>query len=276
MTTDDLRSTTLSTLERGLVVLEYLALEGEAPAKRIAADTHLRPGVCYHILRTLVAMDFVSRNEEGLYQLASRSHALGRQLNNHSAVPAELNLILTRLHAQTKETSYVARWADGKVSLQNYLVGQHPVTVDRLEVGYSGDMHARASAKAIIAHLPAEQISALFARRRLTPVTPNTITDFEELRMEFAQIRSQGWAIDREEFRDGVNCVAAAYFDAQGRPGGAFAVSVPLSRFTPHRSRLIEAVVEAASIATRFLETGQLRIGDGADRSSSSTSGPIT
>ncbi|MCC9738414.1 IclR family transcriptional regulator [Streptomyces sp. MNU89] len=247
-------TTTLSTLERGLAVLEYICEHGPANAKRIARDLGLRQGTCYHILRTLAVSGHVARQPDGQYEPGPHAYWVARQIQKRVAVVPELSVILARLHNVTGgETSYITRWQDGAAILQHYLAGTQATNVGKLEVGFGGDLHARASSKAIIALLPGDQVEALFKGVKLAQLTPATITDYEELLVELAQIRRQGYAMDREEFAEGVQCVASGFVSPDGTPAGAYTVSVPTIRFAKLKPTLVAAVVEAAAMATRFL-----------------------
>ncbi|PWC05586.1 IclR family transcriptional regulator [Agromyces badenianii] len=253
------KSETLSTLSRGMAVFEHIVVSGPVTAKQIAAWFGISAGVCYHILRTLEADGYVVRQSGGVYELGPHGYGLGRRLQQHSEIAPELAVILTRLFNATAETTFVAEWRSGAVLLRNFLTSNHSVSVGGLEVGYTGDMHARASCKSILAHLPVEQVDTLFAGVRLTSLTRNTIVELDALQVELARVRSQGYAIDNEEFAEGMQCVSAPYFAPEGVPAGSFTVSAPVERFRRNLPQLIERVREAANIASTLLASGRLR-----------------
>jgi DNA-binding IclR family transcriptional regulator len=253
------KSEILTTLSRGMAVFEHLVNAGPATAKQLAAERGLSLGVCYHVLRTLEADGYVIRGEGGRYELGPHGFALGRGLQRHSEIAPELAVILTRLFNATGETAFIAEWTGGAVLLRHFLTSTHTLSVGGLEVGYTGDMHARASCKSILAHLPVEQVETLFAGVTLTRLTPRTVTDLDGLLMELARVRSQGYAVDEEEFAEGMRCVSAPYFAPDGTPAGSFTVSAPAERFTRTRPQLVAAVGEAATLASSLLASGRLR-----------------
>lgn len=238
--------------------MEFVALNGPCTAKRIAREINLKLSTCYHVLRTLVAAGFLSRLDDGTYDVGSRTHSYVRAVQDRFSVRPELLVALKRLHNSTRETSYVSGWNDGSLVLQHYLAGLHPLNVGPLDIGYTGDMHARAAGKAVLAHLPVEEVEAMLSGMPLRAVTENTITDFEEFQVELAQTRSQGYAIDREELLEDVHCVAAPFFTLHRIPAGAYTVSVPAERFQRNKALLIQRVIEASEMVTRFLLTGRL------------------
>jgi DNA-binding IclR family transcriptional regulator len=253
------KSEVLTTLSRGMAVFEYIVSAGPVTAKQIAAEFGISSGVCYHVLRTLEADEYVVRRSGGGYEVGPHGFALGRGLQRHSEIAPELAVILTRLFNGTGETAFIAEWRDGAVLLRHFLTSTHTLSVGGLEVGYTGDMHARASCKTILAHLPVEQVETLFSGIQLRRLTPHTVVDLDELLVELVRIRAQGYAIDDEEFVEGMQCVSAAYFTPAGAPAGSFTVSAPAERFRRKRVQLVETVREAAQLATSLLAAGRLR-----------------
>ncbi|WP_131735459.1 IclR family transcriptional regulator [Actinomadura roseirufa] len=251
--------TVLHTLDRGLQVLEAVAaVDGTATAKVLSRQLGIKIGTCYHLLRTLVATGYLVRLAGGGYDVGPRAASLSRHLQRRAGPLPGLSVILTRLHNKTKETSYISGWYHGTPVLQHYLTGAQALRVGTLDVGYSGNMHARASCKAILAFLPTEQVATMFEGVPLDALTPRTITDFDSLTVELARVRHRGYALDLEEYASGVSCVAAPFFNGAGTPAGTFTVSVPVSRFTERQALLTREVREAASMATTLLRTGRL------------------
>lgn len=62
--------------------------------------------------------------------------------------------------------------------------------------------------------------------------TTHTLTDPEELHLEFAKIREDGYALDREEHEPGINCLAIPLFlTSKSVPDGAVSVTAVAQRF---------------------------------------------
>lgn len=252
-------ATTLRTLERGLALLGAVAAaDGRATAKVLSRDFGLKLGTCYHLLRTLRDNGYVTRLPGGAYGLGPRAVALGRDLQQQAGAAPELLAILTRLHNQTNETAYICGWYHGVITLQEFIAGTHQLSVGGLNAGYTGNMHARASCRAVLAQLPTEVIATMFDGITLAPLTAHTIVDYDQLLNELLLVRQRGFAIDREEFTDGVCCVAAAFVAPDGRPAGSYAVSVPTSRFDRGATMLTAEVRRAAAMATKLIADGRV------------------
>lgn len=267
-------TTVLQTLVRGLEVLDVVATSnGRATAKQIARSLGLRLSTCYHLLRTLRAEGYIVRVDGGTYDVGPRGGRLGHHLEVRFGPSPEISALLSRLHNKTQETAYVCGWYHGGIVMQQFINGTRPLQVSQLEVGYSANMHARASCKSVLAYLPKDIVTAMFAGVDLAPLTPHTIVSYPELMRQLAQVRRNGYATDEEEFHEGVCCVAAPFFDADGNPVGSFTVSVPSNRFAAVRATIAREVLEAASLATTLLESGRLMIADQSTPSPDSRAG---
>lgn len=247
----------LQTLLRGLSVLDIVVTAKEpATAKCIARKLGIPVATCYHLLRTLVAGGYLIRASGGTYEVGPQGGRLGYHLERKFGPTPEASALLMRLRNRTGETAYISRFRHGTITMQQLIPGAGPVSVGNLDVGYSADLHARASCLSVLAYLPPDLVQTMLAGTVLAQLTPNTVTSFADLVKRLARVRKAGYAIDREEFAEGVCCVSAPFFDADDQPLGSYTVSVAAGKFPSHRAELIAAVVEAASLATRLTRTG--------------------
>ncbi|MDX3548331.1 IclR family transcriptional regulator [Streptomyces europaeiscabiei] len=109
----------------------------------------------------------------------------------------------------------------------------HPVRTFHT-IGDTSPLHATAVGRAVLAHLPKQDVEELIAQglERFTDTTP---ADPEELRAELDRIRTDGYAVNRNQYRPGVCAIAAPVLDEAGAPLASVAVSMPDSRFDAER-----------------------------------------
>jgi IclR family acetate operon transcriptional repressor len=252
------RSGGLTTLQRGLLLLELIAqADGEATAKQLGEQTGIKIGTCYHLLRTLVEEGYVIRLGAGRYSLGHRIASLQARLRERQAPDPAIVSILRTLWQRVDETTYLTGWYGDEIVLQTFLPGSHAVSVRNLDIGYAGNVHARASCRAMLALLGEDKAKAMLENVDRPMMTRHTITDLEALLVELRLTVDRGFAVDREEFADGVCCIGAAFLDRTGFPCGSYTVSVPLHRFEAQYDFLGQSVVEAAQSASRYLGYSQ-------------------
>ncbi|MEU9882116.1 IclR family transcriptional regulator [Streptomyces phaeochromogenes] len=140
------------------------------------------------------------------------------------------------------------------------------VVVDRVDcdhavrtfhtIGDTSPLHATATGRAVLAHLPKQDVEESIARglERYSETTP---ADPEELRAELRRIRTDGYAVNRNQYRPGVCAIAAPVLDEDGTPLATVAISMPDSRYDadklPEWGRLVADTT--AEIAERRLGT---------------------
>ncbi|MEU9780804.1 IclR family transcriptional regulator [Streptomyces phaeochromogenes] len=140
------------------------------------------------------------------------------------------------------------------------------VVVDRVDcdhavrtfhtIGDTSPLHATATGRAVLAHLPKQDVEEFIARglERYSETTP---TDPEELRAELRRIRTDGYAFNGNQYRPGVCAIAAPVLDEDGTPLATVAISMPESRYDadelPEWGRLVADAT--AEIAERRLGT---------------------
>jgi IclR family acetate operon transcriptional repressor len=105
----------------------------------------------------------------------------------------------------------------------------HPVRTFHT-IGDNSPLHATAVGRAVLAHLPKQDVEELIAGglERYSDTTP---ADPDALRTELDRIRSDGYAVNRNQYRQGVCAIAAPILDEEGTPLAAVAVSMPESRY---------------------------------------------
>jgi DNA-binding IclR family transcriptional regulator len=146
------------------------------------------------------------------------------------------------LAARTGETAYVAMRQRDQLVLLCSLPGHHPVGVASSPIGTIEQGHARASGKLLLALAPEEAREAYLAAHPLKRLTPSTITRKDELLKAFERIRADGYALDDEEFTEGVRCVSAPV--GSGAASLVVSLSAPSERFAANREAYITAALE--------------------------------
>jgi IclR family acetate operon transcriptional repressor len=101
-----------------------------------------------------------------------------------------------------------------------------------INIGDTSPLHATATGRAILAHLPGEDVEELIDRG-LERFNDSTPTDSAGLRAELDRVRADGYSLNLNQYRPDVCAVAAAILDTDGTPLAAVAISMPASRYEP-------------------------------------------
>ncbi|WP_461059847.1 IclR family transcriptional regulator [Streptomyces pseudoechinosporeus] len=138
------------------------------------------------------------------------------------------------------------------------------VVVDRVDcdhvvrtyhaIGDTSPLHATATGHAVLAYLPKADIDEIVTRG-LESYSDSTPTDPAQLRADLRRVRTDGYAVNRNQYLPGVCAIAAPVLDDDGSPLASVVVSMPDSRYDPERlpelGRLVAGA--AAEITARRL-----------------------
>lgn len=214
-------------LDRALTILDELAL---APAGLGLVELSRRAGIAkstaHRLVSTLEQRGFVFRLPGG-----------GQYVLGLKAVGAINPLATLILHTALEG---LAQHSGESVNL-GMLHGPDVVYVDRVEshhalrwgvtVGSRVPVHCSSMGKAILAELPPATRRGLLQSSTLQRLTRNTITDVAALEEELRRVHTDGYAVDDEEYMDGVRCIAAAVHRGNSVIG-AVSIAGPAMRFT--------------------------------------------
>jgi DNA-binding IclR family transcriptional regulator len=179
---------------------------------------------------------------------------LASQFLEHCDLAQLAVLLLRQLHAQFDEQVILDVFQGSHRHTIYQLQSSRPLTINPAPPGGGELHHCTSLGKLLLSSLDEPELEALIATRRLPAFTEHTITDPEDLRREIAQVRQAGYAVAREEQREGLIGVGAPVRDMSGRTVAGVAVGFPVVRTTPSREAAITRAVRrtAAEISLRL------------------------
>ncbi len=92
-------------------------------------------------------------------------------------------------------------------------------------------LHADAAGKVLVAYAN-DALRERLLDEGLEKLTPHTCADRESFLAELSRVRQQGYAIDHEEYIQGVICFAAPVFDYAGHVAGSICCSVLMLHYS--------------------------------------------
>jgi DNA-binding IclR family transcriptional regulator len=112
-----------------------------------------------------------------------------------------------------------------------------------------------AGGKSLLAAMPPADLERRYAGHGLAARTPSSVSDWEALMAELAEIRRTGYALNLEEGESGICAVGAAMRDLTGAPIAAIAAVVPAGRMPDAEAgrTLAPLVTEAARSVEELL-----------------------
>ncbi len=202
--------------------------------------------VTYHLLHTLQSTGIIRKNESNRYVLGLAAVAIAEGFHRQLAPPEHLGRRVRSIVDATGEAAYASGWIGGEAVAVYTARGESPVGASQVPLGYSGFAHARAAGKLLLALADRVFVNQYLDSHHLQARTTYTITDRNELMQEFERIRERGYAIDNEEFYEGIRCLAVPIEGLNGRY--VLGISVPIPRFGSNFEHYLVALTNAARI----------------------------
>ncbi|MBI3126516.1 MAG: IclR family transcriptional regulator [Candidatus Tectomicrobia bacterium] len=240
-------------LQKTARILDIL-MESKAPigVNEFARLLRMPKSTVSRFMSTMESLGMVRRDpENGRFFLGFRLFELGCKAVEDLGLRKAALPLMESLRDRINESVVLTVLEDTHITYLDIIESHHAI-VARTHVGGTAPAYCVSSGKVMLAHHP-ERIEKVIAQG-LRPYTSQTVTDPDRLRRECEKAREQGYALNRGEFREGVNGVGAPIFNAAGAVVGAVSTSTPAARM--HKQAWQEhakAVTETARAISRRL-----------------------
>ena len=230
--------TGVQSVERIFQLIESLAAHpAGAGLQRLAQDTDLAKSTVHRLLASLVSLGYAAQDENGRYRLTLKMFELSSGIVNSMDIMDVAKVHLERLAQRTGEAVHLVI-RDGQDIVYIYKTESGPMRMSS-RVGLRSPLYCTGVGKAILATLPADEVTNIWQHTTPQKLTTHTIVEFDALQAQLAEVRTNGYAIDDEENELGVRCVAVAIPGVGGRADSAFSISGLAPYMTPERIRRI-------------------------------------
>lgn len=238
-------------LDRTIAVLQCVAdSDTDVAAADIARQLRLHKSTVHRLLVVLEHYRLIKKGPQGAYRLGTRLIELGDCAAARLKLGERAEPFLRTLSSQTGEGAHVTILSGVEMLSIAHVEGRwslHSLT----RTGHRTLIHCTAAGKAVLAFMPDEACDDLIERLKFDRYTRRTIVKPSAFKLELMRVRDAGYAVDDEEFEDGLRCVGAPVFDHRGHIVGSLAMAAPVFRLRKERlpqvARLVMAAAEGLS-----------------------------
>ena len=224
----------VQSVERAIAILKSFSIEmPERGVGELGRELGLHKSTASRLMQTLQRGGLLARNPETKrYRLGLDLIGLASQVVSYLDVREAAHPFLRQLAEDCQESVNLVVLEDGHVINLVQLVPAARQVKNIGRVGRRMSAHCTSAGKVMLAHLSPTRLDRVLSGN-LVRFTVNTITDPDELRVELAQIREQGYAVAQEELEDGLNAIAAPVTDHTGQVVAAISIAGPAYRIPP-------------------------------------------
>lgn len=196
----------------------------------LARQANLSKATVHRLCAELVEWGMLERSGRA-FRLGPRLFELGNRVGSRRLLRDQALPYMEDLFVSFRRTVHLAL-VDGTEALYVEKLTGHDDFSTPSRVGARMPLHCTAVGKAILAFSPGELLAQVIAKG-LERQTAFTIVAPRLLAQELLEIRRTGFALDREEAKIGLCCVAAPVFGRQGRLVGSMSISARAASFEP-------------------------------------------
>lgn len=219
----------------------FAILENFTPARpewgvtELANEIGANKSTVFRFLSQLQSLDILYKDEQTeKYRLGLKLFELGNRVPLTEALVEKTHPSLMEVAQNISETVHIGVLKHHQVFYVDKVESPHGLRIIS-QIGGFSPAYATSLGKVLLAFLPRQkQIMALdfiYKSGHCIAFTSNTITDRGTLESELHQIREKQFAIDREEYEEGLICVAIPIFNQTNEVVASLSAAGPATRF---------------------------------------------
>jgi DNA-binding IclR family transcriptional regulator len=231
----------------GLDVIEVLGDEPTGLSLTVLArKIEVDKGNLHRMLGSLIDRGYVERDEQTKrYSLTPAIVSLAGNLIRNMDLVNQARPFMRELKEESGESVHLAhRTSGGGVYLAQDRQANR-VTV-ATEIGGQPVIHCTATGKALYCLASHDELESV-VDPEFTKYTSHTLQSMDQLGVDLDLVVVRGWALDDQEFTEGVRCVAAPVFDLFDHVVACIGISGPAERMSPEHAEAVGALVRATS-----------------------------
>jgi len=243
----------IQSLDRGLQILELIAESQQGTSlEELARMLEVEKSSACRLVNTLIERGYVVK-DRACYFLHDKIFELAGQSASGKRIQTCARKYLLNLVQATGETAHLgvragnSREPPSGVVLVDHEFGKHALGVTS-QWGDREPCHCTALGKALLAGRSEAELKSIMGPGSLKIYTDKTMTRIEQLFHQCRKVRSERLAVDDEEYRQGVRCLASPIFDFRGEIVAAIGISAPTVRMTDSQMEKTGLIVRDAGV----------------------------
>ncbi len=241
----------IQSVQRALTILTLFSPENSRLGiTEISKMMNLPKPTIHGIVKTLLGEGFLVQDPETRkYSLGLKIYELGVFLSGTLKVNQIGGPTAQRLAKSTGRMTRVAIWDRDMIliTLNLFPTIDDSFLFRQLGLGPSVPAYSSAVGKAILSTFSSKEIDEYLDRTDLIAFTSKTITSAKKLKSELEKIKKTGFALECEEYFNGLACISMPIYNSDGKATSAISVSGQADLFDDPKLPEIKTGLEQAA-----------------------------
>ena len=211
-------------------IIEVFQLHRQAlTLSQIAAEAHTSVAAAHRLVSTMQSIGILRTDSTGRYLLGPKLAEIGEQASQIASPRKTLNEIISALSTTVNETVHVGMLRGDMVRYVAKAESSRSAPIVT-RTGIELEAYCTGVGKVLLASAGDKVVDRYLRSGEFVQLTKNTLTSRMQLRREFAEVRANGFAVDAEEFENGLKCIAVPILTDCGQVIASMSISGPTGR----------------------------------------------
>lgn len=185
-------------------ILELLArAKKPLTVSEISKALLLNKSTVFNTVYTLDDLGILEKGADGKFQFGIRLYILGRSAGHTSELIGTVHPYLEEINQKTKLSAFLGLRSGLKAVIIDKFDSASNIKIHS-EVGMRLPLLAGAGGRVLLAQLSDDEVDEILAENELVRFTPNSCVDKQEYKRLVIKARTEGIAIDQEEYIEGI------------------------------------------------------------------------
>lgn len=195
-------------VDKAIEILELLArLKKPLGVSEISKTLSLNKSTVFNIVYTLDDLGMLEKGPDGKFQFGTRLYILGRAAGRTSELIATVHPYLEEINQKTKLSAFLGIRSGLKAVIIDKVDSAFDIKIHS-EVGMRLPLLAGAAGRVLLSQLSDEEVDDILVNNELKKFTPNSCVDKNKYRKLITKARTDGIAVDLEEYIEGIRAFA--------------------------------------------------------------------
>lgn len=234
----------LSTLKKGLLVLELVKQSQGITLAETMKELYLSKSTAFRLLTTLEEMNYIYKIQTQYFFNPTKfsEGVKKRSINDWTSLRS-----IYQVAKDLQMSTYLGK-VDGTDLVMTQVIHAPFLNSENKEMRNRSKLHLSALGKVILAHLDKGKLEPLLDKMSLEPATTNTFQDSQLFRYHLKAIQQDGYAFDDEERIVGIRCIAVPVFRNK-EVVAALAIAAPAAQISRNNIKYIATKLNSSSSA---------------------------
>lgn len=251
----------VQSLDRALDILDCFSYQKKKlRLSEIGELAGLNKTTAKRLISNLTHRGYLQQDPETkCYRLGLKLFELGGVVHSSFSLRKDAIPHMSKLRDETGYTVLLGIELEDQLVYAEKLEGTGIIRISS-EIGWRRPLHFGMLGMTLMAYLPQKKVDSILDNYPLEPHTPFSITDRDAFSLRLANIRKEGFIVEREEAHEGIIGIAAPVWNYSRKVVAAVGVALPLSQNVGEKeaSKIVAMVKKSANAISS--ELGYLKI----------------